>query len=72
MKGGETMKTRFTLVTEQEKLNKIKILGIEKKKTASEIINTAIDEYLKNRLETGKNIEFNELIQYLNAFITCK
>ena len=32
----------------------------------------AIDEYLKNRLETGKNIEFNELIQYLNAFITCK
>ena len=41
------MKTRFTLVTGQEKLNKIKILGIEEKKTASEIINAAIDEYLK-------------------------
>lgn len=39
--------------------------------TFIEILNT-IDEYLKNRLESGKNIEFNELIQYLNAFITCK
>ena len=39
--------------------------------TFIEILNT-IDEYLKNRQETGKNIEFNELIQYLNAFITCK
>lgn len=36
-----------------------------------EILNT-IDEYLKNRQESGKNIDFNELIQYLNAFITCK
>ena len=33
---------------------------------------TTIDEYLKNREKTGNNIEFNELIQYLNAFITCK
>ena len=39
--------------------------------TFVEILST-IDEYLKNRLEIGKNIEFNELIQYLNAFITCK
>lgn len=36
-----------------------------------EILNT-IDEYLQNRQTSGKNIEFNELIQYLNAFITCK
>ena len=36
-----------------------------------EILNT-IDEYLKNRQTSGKNIDFNELIQYLNAFITCK
>ena len=36
-----------------------------------EILNT-IDEYLKNRQNSGKNIDFNELIQYLNAFITCK
>ena len=36
-----------------------------------EILNT-IDEYLKNRLNSGKNIDFNELIQYLNAFLTCK
>ena len=39
--------------------------------TFVEILNT-IDEYLKNRQDSGKNIEFNELIQYLNAFITCK
>ena len=36
-----------------------------------EILKT-IDEYLQNRQNSGKNIEFNELIQYLNAFITCK
>lgn len=36
-----------------------------------EILNT-IDEYLKNRQKSGKNIDFNELVQYLNAFITCK
>ncbi len=36
-----------------------------------EILNT-IDEYLKNRQSTGKTIDFNELIGYLNAFITCK
>lgn len=39
--------------------------------TFIEILNT-IDEYLKNRKNTENNIEFNELIQYLNAFITCK
>lgn len=33
---------------------------------------TTIDEYLKNRQKSGKNIDFNELVQYLNAFITCK
>ena len=36
-----------------------------------EILQT-IDEYLKNRQNSGKNIDFNELIQYLNAFIACK
>ncbi len=29
-----------------------------------------IDEYLKNRQNSGKNIDFNELVQYLNALIT--
>lgn len=33
---------------------------------------TTIDEYLRNRLKTPNNVSFNELIQYLNAFITCK
>ena len=36
-----------------------------------EILNT-IDEYLKNRENSGKNIDFNELVQYLNALITFK
>ena len=36
-----------------------------------EILNT-IDEYLKNRQSSGKNIDFNELVQYLNAIITFK
>ncbi len=36
-----------------------------------EILNT-IDEYLKNRLNNGNNVNFNELINYLNAFIACK
>lgn len=36
-----------------------------------EILKT-IDEYLKNRADSQNNIDFNELIQYLNAFITCK
>ena len=36
-----------------------------------EILQT-VDEYLKNRQTSGKNIDFNELIQYLNAFIACK
>lgn len=31
-----------------------------------------IDEYLGNRQNTPNNVGFNELIQYLNAFITCK
>lgn len=39
--------------------------------TFLEILQT-IDEYLKNRQKSGQNIDFNELIQYLNAFITCK
>ena len=39
--------------------------------TFLEILKT-VDEYLKNRQNSGKNIDFNELIQYLNAFITCK
>ncbi|MBR6127762.1 hypothetical protein IKQ21_08775 [bacterium] len=36
-----------------------------------EILQT-VDEYLKNRQSSEKNIDFNELIQYLNAFIACK
>lgn len=36
-----------------------------------EILRT-IDEYLKNRQSSGKNIDFNELVQYLNAIITFK
>ena len=36
-----------------------------------EILNT-IDEYLKNRESSGKNIDFNELVQYLNALISYK
>lgn len=39
--------------------------------TFIEILNTIAD-YLKNRKDTTNNIAFNELIQYLNAFITCK
>ena len=39
--------------------------------TLLEILST-IDEYLKNRLKNPNNVSFNELIQYLNAFITCK
>lgn len=39
--------------------------------TFLEILNT-INEYLQKRSKTPNNIEFNELINYLNAFITCK
>ena len=39
--------------------------------TFLEILST-IDEYLIKRLKTSNNVGFNELIQYLNAFITCK
>ena len=39
--------------------------------TFVEILNT-IDEYLKNRESSGKNIDFNELVQYLNALISFK
>ncbi len=39
--------------------------------TFLEILST-IDEYLIKRLKTPNNVSFNELIQYLNAFITCK
>lgn len=31
-----------------------------------------IDEYLQKRLQTPNHVEFNELVNYLNAFITCK
>ena len=39
--------------------------------TFLEILNTII-EYLKNRKNSENDITFNELINYLNAFITCK
>ena len=39
--------------------------------TFIEILNTIAD-YLKNRKNTDNKVSFNELIQYLNAFITCK
>ena len=41
------------------------------KATFLEILST-IDEYLKNRLKTPNNVVFNDLINYLNAFIICK
>lgn len=39
--------------------------------TLLEILST-IDEYLKKRVKTPNNVSFNDLIAYLNAFITCK
>ena len=39
--------------------------------TFIEILNTII-EYLSNRNKDSNNIDFNELIEYLNAFVTCK
>ena len=39
--------------------------------TFIEILNTVV-EYLSNRKKSGKSVEFNELIEYLNAFIACK
>ena len=45
--------------------------GIITEATLLEILST-IDEYLKNRLKNPNNVSFNELIQYLNAFLTCK
>lgn len=39
--------------------------------TFIEILST-INEYLRNRTKTPNNVSFNELINYLNAFITCK
>ena len=41
------------------------------KSTFLEILSTIVD-YLRNREKTPNNVSFNELIQYLNAFITCK
>ena len=41
------------------------------KVTFLEILST-INEYLLNRLKTPNDVSFNELIKYLNAFITCK
>lgn len=39
--------------------------------TFIEILTTVV-EYLSNRKKSGKSVEFNELIEYLNAFIACK
>ena len=39
--------------------------------TFVEILQT-IDEYLRNRIKTPNIVAFNDLINYLNAFITCK
>lgn len=39
--------------------------------TFMEILST-INEYLITRAKSNNNIAFNELIEYLNAFITCK
>ena len=33
---------------------------------------TTINEYLKNRTKNKNNVAFNELVEYLNTFITCK
>ena len=55
---------------------KLKMIDVLVKQANKEIghgtILKTIDEYLQNRQNSGQNIEFNELIQYLNAFITCK
>ena len=45
--------------------------NIISKATLLEIL-TTVDEYLKNRIKTPNNVGFNELIKYLNTFITCK
>ena len=39
--------------------------------TILEIFST-VTEYLKNRKKSQNDVTFNELIEYLNAFITCK
>ena len=39
--------------------------------TFLEILNT-INEYTLKRTKIDNNVSFNELINYLNAFITCK
>lgn len=39
--------------------------------TLTEIM-TTVAEYLKNRQKTGNDLDFNELINYLNAFLACK
>lgn len=41
------------------------------KTTFLEILDT-VKEYLQKRTKTPNNVSFNELISYLNAFITCK
>ena len=41
------------------------------KSTLMDILST-INEYLKTRAKSNNNIAFNELIEYLNAFIACK
>lgn len=41
------------------------------KATFLEILAT-INEYLLNRIKTPNNVSFNELVNYLNAFIACK
>lgn len=47
------------------------IEGNISKGTFVEILD-AINEYLQNRVNAPNDIGFNDLIQYLNAFITCK
>lgn len=45
--------------------------GSISKATLLEIL-TTINEYLKKRTNTPNDVAFNDLINYLNAFITCK
>ena len=40
--------------------------------TITSIVESTIDDYLQNRMKTPNDMSFNELIKYLNAFITCK
>ena len=65
MNGGEDTYAYLLSIYEDYKEGNIS------KATFIEILD-AINEYLQNRGKSPNDIGFNDLIQYLNAFITCK